>query len=204
MSSVTDRPADVVVIGAGVIGSSIAFELSRDGHRVVVLDKAGGVGHGSTSASSAIVRFNYSTWAGVALAWESLHAWRDWQGSPRWAGRERAGDLPAYRDAGRARRRGALRTDHRALRPRGGVLGALDRRRHLPPRPGPRSRCLRPTPTGRLGRVPRSCARRGRRALDTGRRVRRRPAARCREPRYRGRGARCPLPPSADGHRAAP
>ena len=46
MSSVTDRPADVVVIGAGVIGSSIAFELSRDGHRVVVLDKAGGVGHG--------------------------------------------------------------------------------------------------------------------------------------------------------------
>ena len=80
MSSVTDRPADVVVIGAGVIGSSIAFELSRDGHRVVVVDKAGGVGHGSTSASSAIVRFNYSTWAGVALAWESLHAWRDWRG----------------------------------------------------------------------------------------------------------------------------
>jgi glycine/D-amino acid oxidase-like deaminating enzyme len=73
-----DRPADVVVIGAGVIGSAIAWELSRDGHRVTVVDKAGGVGHGSTSASSAIVRFNYSTWAGVALAWESLHAWRDW------------------------------------------------------------------------------------------------------------------------------
>jgi glycine/D-amino acid oxidase-like deaminating enzyme len=80
MSLMTDHPVDVVVIGAGVIGSSIAFELSRDGHRVVVVDKAGGVGHGSTSASSAIVRFNYSTWAGVALAWESLHAWRDWPG----------------------------------------------------------------------------------------------------------------------------
>ena len=74
----TDRRVDVVVIGAGVIGSAIALELARDGHRVVVVDKAGGVGHGSTSASSAIVRFNYSTWAGVALAWESLHAWRDW------------------------------------------------------------------------------------------------------------------------------
>src|ERR1044071_9519941 len=72
------EPADVVVIGSGVIGSAIAFELARYGHRVVVVDKAGGVGHGSTSASSAIVRFNYSTWAGVALAWESLHAWRDW------------------------------------------------------------------------------------------------------------------------------
>lgn len=71
--------ADVVVVGAGVIGSSIAFALSREGHRVVVVDKAGGVGHGSTSASSAIVRFNYSTWAGVALAWESLHAWHDWE-----------------------------------------------------------------------------------------------------------------------------
>lgn len=76
----TTRPADVVVIGAGVIGSSIAFELSGAGHRVLVVDKAGGVGHGSTSASSAIVRFNYSSWAGVALAWESLHAWRDWPG----------------------------------------------------------------------------------------------------------------------------
>lgn len=71
--------ADVVVIGAGVIGSSIALSLAREGHRVLVVDKAGGVGHGSTSASSAIIRFNYSTWAGVALAWESLHAWRDWR-----------------------------------------------------------------------------------------------------------------------------
>lgn len=71
--------ADVVVIGAGVIGSSIAHELARDGYDVLVVDKAGGVGHGSTSASSAIVRFNYSTWAGVALAWESVHAWRDWK-----------------------------------------------------------------------------------------------------------------------------
>ncbi len=74
----TPRAADAVVIGAGVIGSAIAWELARDGHRVVVVDKGGGVGNGSTSASSAIVRFNYSTWAGVALAWESLYAWRDW------------------------------------------------------------------------------------------------------------------------------
>jgi sarcosine oxidase, subunit beta len=72
--------SNVVVVGAGIIGSSVALELARDGYQVVVVDKAGGVGHGSTSASSAIVRFNYSTWAGVALAWESLHAWRDWAG----------------------------------------------------------------------------------------------------------------------------
>src|SRR3954447_25251598 len=93
----TDRLADVVVIGAGVIGSAIAFELARDGHRVTVVDKSGGVGHGSTSASSAIIRFNYSTWAGVALAWESLHAWRDWAGHLEGRGGE---SLAAYRRTG--------------------------------------------------------------------------------------------------------
>lgn len=70
--------ADVVVVGAGVIGSSIARELVRSGRHVVVVDKAGGVGHGSTSASSAVVRFNFSTHAGVATAWESQFCWRNW------------------------------------------------------------------------------------------------------------------------------
>ena len=110
----TDRPADVVVVGAGVIGSSIAFELARDGHRVVVVDKAGGVGHGSTSASSAIVRFNYSTWAGVALAWESLHAWRDWarhlggRGGTHLATFRRTGMLVVPADAARFEQTTAL------------------------------------------------------------------------------------------------
>ena len=72
--------ADAVVIGAGVVGSSIALELARSGCQVVVVDKSGGAGHGSTSASSGIVRFHYSTYAGVALSWESLHGWRDWAG----------------------------------------------------------------------------------------------------------------------------
>ncbi|HEX6151769.1 FAD-dependent oxidoreductase [Nocardioides sp.] len=75
-----DRSADAVVIGAGVLGSSIALELARGGRDVVVIDKAGGAGHGSTSASSGIVRFHYSTYAGVALAWEALHGWHDWAG----------------------------------------------------------------------------------------------------------------------------
>jgi sarcosine oxidase, subunit beta len=70
--------ADAIVIGAGVIGSSTALELSRLGLKVVVADKAGGPGHGSTSASSAIVRFNYSTRDGVATAWEAMHCWQRW------------------------------------------------------------------------------------------------------------------------------
>jgi sarcosine oxidase subunit beta len=70
--------ADVIVIGAGIIGSAAAFELAKLGRSVLVVDKAAGVGHGSTSASSAIVRFNYSSWDGVATAWESKHCWSSW------------------------------------------------------------------------------------------------------------------------------
>lgn len=77
------RPAgspacDAVIIGAGVIGGSIALELARDGRRVVVVDKGPGPGTGSTSASSACVRFHYSTWEGVVTAWEAKHGWERW------------------------------------------------------------------------------------------------------------------------------
>ena len=58
-----------VVIGAGVIGSSIALQLKRLGHDVTVIDRNSAAGMGSTSASSAVVRFNYSTFDAVALAW---------------------------------------------------------------------------------------------------------------------------------------
>ncbi|ANY09380.1 NAD(P)/FAD-dependent oxidoreductase [Pseudonocardia sp. HH130630-07] len=70
--------ADAVVVGAGVIGSSTALELSRAGLRVVVVDRLPGPGQGSTSASSAVVRFNYSTFPGVAAAWEARHCWESW------------------------------------------------------------------------------------------------------------------------------
>lgn len=70
--------ADAVVVGSGVIGSSIALELARSGRRVLVLDKAAGPGHGSTSASSAVIRFMYSTFASVATAWEAKFCWEAW------------------------------------------------------------------------------------------------------------------------------
>jgi glycine/D-amino acid oxidase-like deaminating enzyme len=69
---------DVVVVGAGVMGSAVAYELALNGLRVVVADKGPGPGQGSTSASSAVMRFHYSTFDGVAAAWESLHCWTEW------------------------------------------------------------------------------------------------------------------------------
>lgn len=89
--------ADAVVVGAGVIGAAVALELARTGRRVVVIDKSGGVGHGSTSASSAIIRFNYSTWDGVATAWESRHCWARWA---EHLGTLRGPSLAAFRRTG--------------------------------------------------------------------------------------------------------
>jgi sarcosine oxidase subunit beta len=70
--------ADAVVVGAGVIGCAIALELSRADLRVLVIDSRHDAGTASTSASSAVVRFNYSTWEGVAVAWSALAGWRQW------------------------------------------------------------------------------------------------------------------------------
>ncbi|MGW4566758.1 NAD(P)/FAD-dependent oxidoreductase [Streptomyces sp. NPDC004561] len=89
--------ADAVVVGAGVIGAAVALELARTGRRVVVVDRSGGVGHGSTSASSAIIRFNYSTWDGVATAWESQHCWARWA---EHLGASRGASLAAFRRTG--------------------------------------------------------------------------------------------------------
>lgn len=69
---------DVVVIGGGVMGASIALELSRSGRKVIVLDKGGAPGAGSTSASSAIIRFTYSNFNTILMAWENAQIWFNW------------------------------------------------------------------------------------------------------------------------------
>jgi sarcosine oxidase subunit beta len=76
--AIVTETADAVVVGAGVIGASTAFELAKTGRRVVVVDRLPGPGQGSTSASSTIVRFNYSTADGIAAAWEAAQHWLHW------------------------------------------------------------------------------------------------------------------------------
>lgn len=71
---------DAVVIGAGVIGSAVAFELAKGGRSVLVVDQGPAAGAGSTSSSAAIVRFSYSTLAGVLTAWEAAAMWHDFAG----------------------------------------------------------------------------------------------------------------------------
>ena len=69
---------DAVVIGAGIIGCCTGYELAKRGYRTLNVDKLHGAGYGSTSSSCAIIRFHYSTPAGVAMARESYFYWLDW------------------------------------------------------------------------------------------------------------------------------
>ncbi len=69
---------DAVIVGAGVIGTAIAYELAQRGWRVAGVERNPGAGQGSTSSSSAIVRFTYSTRAGVAMSYEGLQYWLRW------------------------------------------------------------------------------------------------------------------------------
>lgn len=72
------RTADAIIIGAGVIGAAVAFELAKKGWKTLSIDRNAQAGHGSTSGSCAIIRTYYSTLDGTAFAWEGYHYWRDW------------------------------------------------------------------------------------------------------------------------------
>lgn len=73
------KTADVVIIGAGVMGASIAFHLAqRNAGKIVVFDKDH-VGRGGSGRSSALVRMHYSFPPEVQLALISLRMFQNWQ-----------------------------------------------------------------------------------------------------------------------------
>ena len=69
---------DAIIIGTGVIGGAVAFEMAKAGYKTLSLDRNAQMGHGSTAGSCAIIRMHYSTFDGTAFAWEGYHYWRDW------------------------------------------------------------------------------------------------------------------------------
>ncbi len=69
---------EAVIIGAGVIGAATAFELAKRGYRTLSIDKLPAAGYGPTSNSCSIVRAHYSSWDGVAMAYEGFSYWDDW------------------------------------------------------------------------------------------------------------------------------
>ncbi|HEX9124353.1 MAG TPA: FAD-binding oxidoreductase [Actinomycetota bacterium] len=70
---------EVLILGAGVIGTSIAFHLaSRGVTDVAVLDR-GSVGEGGSGRSSALIRMHYTFAPEVRLAVTSLEYFRNWR-----------------------------------------------------------------------------------------------------------------------------
>jgi len=70
--------ADVIVVGAGVMGCSAAFHLAlRKGPRVVVVEK-GALASGQTKRSGALIRTHYPLEPEARLALASLRVFRNW------------------------------------------------------------------------------------------------------------------------------
>jgi sarcosine oxidase subunit beta len=78
-SSSLPKTADIVILGAGVMGASIAFHLAkRRAGKIVVLDKDH-VGRGGSGRSSALIRMHYSFPPEVQLAVISLRMFQNWK-----------------------------------------------------------------------------------------------------------------------------
>ncbi len=91
------KTADAIIIGSGVIGAAIAFELAKTGWKTLNLDRNAQAGHGSTSGSCAIIRTHYSTFDGTAFAWEAYHYWPEWAD---YLGLPADSSLARYRETG--------------------------------------------------------------------------------------------------------
>jgi sarcosine oxidase subunit beta len=70
--------ADVIIVGAGVQGASLAFHLTRRGVKALVLEKRF-VAAGATGRSSGLVRMHYDVRQDTELAWLSFQYFRNWK-----------------------------------------------------------------------------------------------------------------------------
>ncbi len=86
--------AEVVIIGGGVVGTSIAYHLARKGAaRGVILLEKGRLGSGTTSAAVGGIRSQFSTEINIRFSLESVQFWRRFP--------EETGGLTAdYRETG--------------------------------------------------------------------------------------------------------
>jgi sarcosine oxidase subunit beta len=78
------QSASVVVIGGGVIGTSIAFHLAEAGVRDVLLIERGMLGAGSTAKAAGGVRLQFSDELNIRIALRSMDAFERFATRPGW------------------------------------------------------------------------------------------------------------------------
>ena len=71
------QTADVIIIGGGIHGASLAFHLAKRGLRPLILEKKF-VGAGATGRSSGLVRMHYDLRLESELVWHSFQYFRNW------------------------------------------------------------------------------------------------------------------------------
>ena len=71
--------ADAVVVGGGVMGCSILYNLAKSGVTDAVLLEQDALASGSTGLSQGILRTHYSNEVTTRMAWESLEVFRDFE-----------------------------------------------------------------------------------------------------------------------------
>lgn len=96
--------ADVVVIGGGVAGVSIAHALVTRGVRDVTVVEKAALASGASGRSSALVRMHYTNEWDARLAWASFPVFRDWA--------ERMGGPPVFTRTGFLNLVGPADTEH--------------------------------------------------------------------------------------------
>ncbi|HEY1480466.1 MAG TPA: FAD-binding oxidoreductase [Gaiellales bacterium] len=76
--------ASVVIVGGGVIGTSIAFHLAEAGHRDVLLLERSALASGSTSRAAGGVRTQFSDELNIRIALRSIEAFAAFGERPGW------------------------------------------------------------------------------------------------------------------------
>ena len=97
----TSRGADVAVVGAGIIGLSAAYALTRAA--AVTVYERGVPGNGQSGGDSRIFRHTHDDPRLIVFARRSLERWREWE---REAGRSSS---PVTASSISARRRASVR-----------------------------------------------------------------------------------------------
>ena len=73
------KRAEIVVIGGGVVGASVAFHLVQRGAKdVLILDREAEQGRGSTGAATGGIRAQFETEINIKMSLHSLDFFREW------------------------------------------------------------------------------------------------------------------------------
>ncbi|MGH9949619.1 MAG: NAD(P)/FAD-dependent oxidoreductase, partial [Pyrinomonadaceae bacterium] len=73
------QKADIVIIGGGVVGASVAWHLTQRGCRdVLILESEPELGRGSTGAATGGIRAQFETDINIKMSMYSLDFFRSW------------------------------------------------------------------------------------------------------------------------------